>query len=144
MSEPTPIAGLRRSHLAWGWVHIALYMAFGLGLEVLHALKVGWYLDVGADARRLMFQLAHAHGTLLGLLHIAFASSLAHLNWGPKGPDFTARLLKASTVLLPGGFVLGGVWIHGGDPGVGVLPAPLGGLLLVWAGARTARAALRK
>ena len=132
---PTPEAGpapsgARPTHLAWGWGSLAVWVLFGLGLEALHAFKVPWYLDVGMEPRRLMFQLAHAHGALLGGVNIAFALSQEHLAWGKKGPDLASRLLKSATLLLPGGFLLGGIWIRGGDPGYGVLPAPLGGLLM--------------
>ena len=34
-------------------------------------------------------------------------------------------------MLLPTGFFLGGIFIYGGDPGLGVLLVPIGGLLLV-------------
>ncbi|HYQ14246.1 MAG TPA: hypothetical protein VEQ58_00755, partial [Polyangiaceae bacterium] len=44
--------------------------ALGLGLETLHAFKVGLYLDVGNETRRLLWRLAHAHGALLGLLNV--------------------------------------------------------------------------
>lgn len=32
----------------------------------------------------------------------------------------------AASVLLPGGFFLGGIFIHGGDPGLGIFLVPLG------------------
>jgi hypothetical protein len=34
-------------------------------------------------------------------------------------------------VLLPTGFLLGGLFVYGGDPGVGVVLVPVGGALLV-------------
>jgi hypothetical protein len=48
----------------------------------------------------------------------------------------------AATLLIPAGFFLGGVFVHGGDPGVGVLLVPVGAALLfaaVWAMARATR-----
>jgi len=39
----------------------------------------------------------------------------------------------ASTILIPSGFVLGGVFLHGGDPGMGVLLVPAGAVLLLFA-----------
>ncbi|MCB9523579.1 MAG: hypothetical protein H6702_09365 [Myxococcales bacterium] len=148
MPEPTPApaapSAIRAAHLAWGWASLAFWVLAGLGLEALHAFKVPWYLDVGMEPRRLMFQLAHAHGALLGGLNVAFALSQPHLAWGPRGPDLASRLLKSATLLLPGGFLLGGVWIRGGDPGYGVLPAPLGGLLLCASMMIVGRAALRR
>jgi hypothetical protein len=115
----------------------------GLSLEVLHGLKLGWYLDVGNETRRLLWRLAHAHGVLLGLVHVAAGLSLAHLRFGERGPNLASRALCAATVLLPGGFFAGGIQVHGGDPGLGILPAPIGGLLLVVSLMIFARAALR-
>jgi hypothetical protein len=40
----------------------------------------------------------------------------------------------------PLGFFLGGVFIHGGDPGIGVILVPPGGLLLFLSVLLTARA----
>jgi hypothetical protein len=39
-------------------------------------------------------------------------------------------LLVAATLLLPGGFFLGGLFLKGGDPGLGVLLVPVGALAL--------------
>ena len=44
----------------------------------------------------------------------------------------STSLIAAST-LLPGGFFLGGVAFYGGDPGLGVLLVPIGGVLLLFA-----------
>jgi hypothetical protein len=48
--------------------------------------------------------------------------------------------LLGASVLLPGGFFLGGLFLYGGDPGLGVLLVPLGALLLLVAVLLTARA----
>ena len=63
-------------HLAFGWWSLFVFGALGLILETLHGFKVPAYLDVSNESRRLMWTLAHAHGTLLGLIHIAFALTL--------------------------------------------------------------------
>ena len=42
--------------------------------------------------------------------------------------------------MLPGGFFLGGVSFYGGDPGVGIALAPIGGLCLILAVFRLASA----
>ena len=42
-------------------------------------------------------------------------------------------LLVASIVLLPGGFFLGGLVIHQGDPGLGIVLAPIGAITLILA-----------
>jgi hypothetical protein len=47
-------------------------------------------------------------------------------------------------VLLPLGFMLGGVWTFGGDPGLGVLLVPPGGVLLLLAAVVMARALARE
>jgi len=118
-----------RLHLRFGFWTLFVFLTLGLVLETLHGFKVGWYVGVTSQTRRLMFTLAHAHGTLLGLVHIAFGLALA-----AHGPDsrrwlrIASPLLRAASVLLPGGFLLGGVVIYGGDPGVGILLVPLGAL----------------
>ena len=65
---------LVRRHLRFGWWSLATFGLLGLVLETLHGFKVGAYLDVSNETRRLMWTLAHAHGTLLGLVHLGFAS----------------------------------------------------------------------
>jgi hypothetical protein len=83
-----------------------------------------------------MLTLAHAHGTLLSLVNIAFALT-ARVVTGPRATSgkqaLASHFLKAATLLLPGGFFLGGVVIYGGDPGLGILLVPIGGLALLLA-----------
>jgi hypothetical protein len=43
----------------------------------------------------------------------------------------TTRALTGATVLLPGGFFLGGVRFYAGDPGIGVVLVPIGAVLLL-------------
>lgn len=129
-------------HLSFGWGMLLLFLSLGLVLEALHGFKVGWYLDVGQETRRLMWTLAHAHGALLGLVNVAFAWTVSRVeSWPPESRDRASRTLQAATILLPGGFLLGGVYIHGGDPGLGILLVPLGGVLLLVAVLATALAA---
>lgn len=59
---PDRVAEYARRHLRFGWWSLLFFLTFGLGLETLHGLKVGWYLDVENETRRLMWTLAHAHG----------------------------------------------------------------------------------
>jgi hypothetical protein len=78
-----------------------------------------------------MWTLAHAHGTLLALVHVAFAATLPLLpDAAPARARIAGASLTAATVLLPGGFFLGGVWIYAGDPGLGVALVPIGALCL--------------
>jgi hypothetical protein len=79
-----------------------------------------------------MFTLAHAHGTLLGLMHLGFAATVRALpEWAGAPRDRASRLLVAGGVLLPLGFLLGGVVVYEGDPGLGVLLTPVGAALLL-------------
>jgi hypothetical protein len=124
-------------NLRYGWWSLVFWLGLGLVLETLHGFKVGWYLDVGAEIRRLMFTLAHAHGTLLALVNIAAGLTARGLN--RPLPNAAAASLVWGAALLPAGFLLGGVWIHDGDPGLGVALAPVGGLLLLYGAFAAAR-----
>jgi hypothetical protein len=121
---------LLRFHQWFGWSTLLLFLSMGMVLESLHAFKVDWYLDVGLENRRLMWTLAHSHGALLGLIHLALAAHVERMAWGMPLRAASATL-AAATILLPGGFLLGGAFLQGSDPGIGVLLTPLGGLALV-------------
>ncbi len=122
-----------RRHLRWGWWLLLVYLALGIALEVMHGFKVGYYLSVANETRRLMWRLAHTHGTLFGLLHIAFAVTLklAPSDGDPAWRRWASKLLTAGALLLPLGFVLGGVIVYESDPWIGVLLVPVGALLLL-------------
>lgn len=122
-----------RCHLAAGWSAVLVFLSLGIALESLHGFKVGWYLDVGNSTRRLMWTLAHAHGTLLGMLNILFGLTARHVAWEGTGRRVASVALLGATVLLPGGFFLGGIRIYAGDPGLGILLVPVGALGLLLA-----------
>jgi hypothetical protein len=126
-----------------GWWSIFGFGAMGLALELLHGFKVGAYLDAGNETRRLMWTLAHAHGTLLGLVHIAFAATLGLVTLADDKARLTSRLLVGASVLLPGGFFLGGVQFYAGDPGFGIAVVPAGAALLLAAAWTMGRVVLR-
>ncbi|MCH7987657.1 MAG: hypothetical protein IID46_00750 [Planctomycetes bacterium] len=127
-------------HLRVGWWSLLIFLTLGLILEGMHGLKVGWYLDVSNDVRRLMWTLAHAHGTLLALLHMAFAATVAICPGGNGvSRKLASRCLLAAGALVPLGFFLGGTVIHGGDPSVGILLVPVGAVLLFASVLMTAR-----
>ncbi|MFT6398048.1 MAG: hypothetical protein ACJAYU_002803 [Bradymonadia bacterium] len=128
-----------RRHLVHGWTALFVFVTLGLVLEGLHGLKVGWYLDVANETRRSMFTLAHAHGTLLGILQLSFAHTL---HMGVRPHRAAGRMLDAASLLLPCGFFIGGVWVYSGDPGAGILLVPAGAVLLVSAIALTLRSVL--
>ena len=128
-SNRTPGTNL---HLRFGWVMVLLFALMGLILEALHGFKVPWYLDVGNETRRMMLRLAHVHGTLLGVINILFALSLnAFGSPEQKRVDGASKLLRFGSVLLPGGFLLGGLHIYDGDPGLGIVFAPIGALAFI-------------
>ena len=135
-------AALRSRHVKIGWAVLVVFLLLGLALETMHGFKVGLYLDVGNETRRLLFTLAHAHGALLSLVHVVFGLSLVAMPGFEGAPRrLASRCLTAALVLMPAGFFLGGLTVRGGDPGLGVLLVPPGGLLLVLGVALTARGA---
>lgn len=128
-----------RRHLAIGWWSLLVFLTVGIALEAMHGLKIGWYLDVSNHTRRFMFTLGHAHGTLLALMHLAFALTLGLLSPPVASWQRTASIcLTTATLCLPGGFFLGGLFFWGGDPGLGILFVPVGGFLLLVAVLTTA------
>ncbi len=133
---------MERRHLAVGWLSISIFVALGIALELLHGLKASYLLDVQNETRRHMWTLAHAHGTLLGLMNLALAFTTNRIaSWPRASRRLASGALLGSTVLIPGGFFLGGATIRAGDPGLGILLVPPGGLLLLLAAVLATRAA---
>ena len=121
-----------RRHLRFGWWSLLVFATLGLVLETLHGFKVRAYLDVSNDTRRLMWTLAHAHGTLLALIHVVFGLTIrSGLDIAAANQRLASNALMAASVLLPGGFFLGGVVFYSGDPGLGVLLVPVGAMSLL-------------
>lgn len=117
-----------------GWWSLLLFATLGLVLESLHGFKVRAYLDASNETRRLMWTLAHAHGTLLALIHIVYGLTLRGApDLNLRHPELTSGSLIGASVLLPGGFFLGGVQFYSGDPGLGILLVPVGASLLLTA-----------
>ena len=135
-----------RKHLLLGWGALLLFVILGAVLESLHGFKVAWYHNVGMETRRLTWRLAHAHGTFLALVNIAFAVTLYVLGESAQGAwrRIASGCLFGATIALPAGFFLGGVVIYGGDPGFGIFISPLGALLLMIAVAATIHHLLRR
>ena len=117
------------SRLAFqGWLSLAFWMSFGLLLESLMAYKSPAYLD--DPQRRELFRLAHAHGSLLGVVLVIAAI------WAN---DIAARLsrstvtaLRLGAVVLPFGFLGAGLWHPESDPGLAIWLVPAGALLLIF------------
>ena len=82
-------------HLQFAWWSLVCFLTLGIALELMHALKIGWYLDEGHSARRLMWTLAHAHGTLLALVHAAYAFTLTQ---APAALESSARTVSLALI----------------------------------------------
>ena len=131
-TEQESAASCAQKHFRIGWWALLLFLTLGIVLESLHGFKVGWFLDVGTEMRRLMWRLAHAHGALLGLVHIAFGSTVLWADaWSSGRRAAASYCLIAGSILLPAGFFLGGLFIYDGDPGLGALLIPPGALALL-------------
>jgi hypothetical protein len=136
-SKPTRhIAEPAARNLRFGWWSLLVFLSMGAVLETLQGFKIGWYLDVGNETRRLMFTLAHAHGTLLAAVNIIAGLSVRTERLTLR-PSVSFALIWAA-ILLPAGFFLGGVIIYDGDPGLGVWLVPIGAALLFYSIARIA------
>jgi hypothetical protein len=140
---PTTDAVIRR-HLRFGWVALLVFLVLGVFLEAMHGFKVGWYLNAGEETRRLLLTLAHAHGVLLALVNLAFAATLS------RAPALDERAVKIASpcltgagILLPSGFLLGGLVTYGGDPGLAIFLIPPAALMLFAGVAAVAWALLR-
>jgi hypothetical protein len=116
-----------KSHIRFGLWALAAYATIGLVLESMNGFKIGWY--VATETRRLMLTLGHAHGVGLGIWNVVFGR--LDLAWSDKRRKVSSFCLQAATILLPGGFLLGGLWVYGGDPGLGFALIPAGAVLLV-------------
>src|SRR6266852_435449 len=90
-------------NLRFGWWSLLIFLLFGGALETMHGFKIGWYLDVGNEARRLMFTLAHAHGTLLALVNIAAGLTARNVERLKFRSSVSFSLIWAG-VLFPVGF----------------------------------------
>jgi hypothetical protein len=141
MSRPSkralPVTQRADRNLRFGWWSLLVFLSLGAALETLHGFKIGWYVDVGNETRRLMFTLAHAHGTLLALVNIAAGLTGRNVDRFSLRPSVSFALIWAA-ILLPAGFFLGGIVIYDGDPGLGVWLVPIGALLLFYSVARVA------
>ena len=127
-----PVVDYTRRHLRLGWWSMLIFATLGLVLESLHGFKVRAYLDVSNETRRLMWTLAHAHGTLLAILNIVFGLSLRVVpELTTSRLAFVSSALAGATIVMPAAFFLGGMVFYGGDPGLGILLLPVGAFLLL-------------
>ena len=111
-----------------GWLSLALWMSFGLLLESLMAYKSPAYLD--DPQRRELFRLAHAHGSLLGVVLVIAAV------WARSaGARLSRRVVQAvrfGGAVMPIGFLAAGLWHPESDPGIAIWLVPAGALPLIF------------
>jgi hypothetical protein len=118
-------------NLRFGWWSLLVFLSLGGVLETLHGFKVGWYVDVGNEMRRLMFTLAHAHGTALALVNIVAGLTARNIEHFRLRPSVSFCLI-CSGILFPLGFFAGGIVTYGGDPGLGIWLVPIAAVLLFY------------
>jgi hypothetical protein len=126
--------------LLQGWASIAILMSFGLLLEGLLGYKIPAFLE--DSQRRELFRLAHTHGTLLSLVLITAALCLRLFEIRP--PAVAIAALRLGALLMPLGFLLGGIWHPEGDPGVGIWLVPPGALMVIFGAIASALASRKK
>jgi hypothetical protein len=117
-----------KRHLRFGWWSLFVFVLMGTVLEGLIGFK--WTPYMTNDTRQVLWRLAHAHGTLLGLVHLAFALTV-HSGESAMPHRWISPSLITASILLPGGFFAGGIFTFNGDPGVGVLVVPLGACFMI-------------
>ena len=127
---------LERAHRRFGWTALFVALAFGTLVEGLHAFKTSGYLL--EPVRREMWTLAHFHAAALAIVNLVYA------RWAEPARRTASRALLWGSALLPLGFFLGGIAPYEGDPGVGVLVAPIGALLVLYTAGVHALAAWRE
>jgi hypothetical protein len=119
-------------HIRFGWGQILLFLMLGVVLEAMHGFKIGWYLNAGEETRRMLLTLAHAHGILLGIVNIAYGLTLRGLpGMASASGRFESPLLMTASMMMPSGFLLGGLVTYGGDPGFGIFLVGPGAAMLV-------------
>lgn len=98
-------------------------------LEGIIGLRLAAWMD--DPIRRELVRLGHAHGGLLAIVNLAIAFAIGKL----ATPDAWARRVRVAAILgalfVGLGFVLGGLWHGGVDPGPFVLLVPAGALLVL-------------
>jgi hypothetical protein len=123
-----------------GWIGLAFWMSFGLLLEGLIGFRSPAYL---ADpVRRELFRLAHTHGTVLSILLLIAFVFLEMRSIDPPAAGLWS--LRIGAILMPVGFLLGGVWHYESDPGIFIFLAPLGGLAIIFGVISIAVSTLKK
>ena len=134
--------GLAHRHRRFGWTALFVWMCGGLVLELFHGFKqAGYLLD---PLRRELWTLAHFHGSLLSVVNLVYVRWAEAPGLSAAARERASRALIAGSVLMPVGFLIGGLFHYEGDPGLGIALAPLGALALLYPVALQARGAWRR
>jgi hypothetical protein len=142
--NPSPDAApaLRGAHLRLGWPLLLAGVVAGATLEALLGFK--WAALVDDALRRELLSLAHFHAGLLGMVNLVYAGHADTPALDAARQRLASRSLRAGSLVLPLGFLLGGLWHPEGDPGLGIVLVPLGALAVALALALQAHAAWRR
>lgn len=135
MSEELPKSEsdqqLQRFHIRFGWWSLLLFLVLGAALELFIGFQMASYVAAENDTRRLMWRLAHVHGTLLSFIHLAYGLTLILVAEPALRSKLTSNCLLGASILLPIGFFLAGIQIFDGDPGWPIFVVPIGALMLL-------------
>jgi hypothetical protein len=132
--KTTGVSGL----MFQAWLGIAVWMSFGLLLESLIGYRVPLYLN--DDLRRELFRLAHTHGASLNMVLLLAAICIER---GLAAGNIAIWALRLGVIIMPLGFLLGGIWHTESDPGIGIFLSPLGGVLVIFGVIHLAVSALK-
>lgn len=128
MTENRSVQSWIRPAIFQALAGVAVWMTFGMLLEGLIGFKTPLYLQ--DPLRRELFRLAHAHGTLLSLLLLGVALTCDRFEL--ESSRVVTIILRIGVVLMPLGFLLGGVWHYESDPGVGIWLVPVAAVMVVF------------
>ena len=115
-------------------------MAFGLLFEGLIGFRSPAYLD--DPMRRELFRLAHFHGTALSLLLVV--ADLYLLSRDIALPGTAKMSIRIGAVIIPLGFLFGGIATTETDPHFSIILAPIGGVMLIFGVVTIALVSLKK
>lgn len=140
--DHAPATPLGNAHARFGWSLLFVALLFGVVLEGLHGFKSVALLM--SPLRRELWQLAHFHGALFGVINLVYVRWADSDALGPTRRRSASRALILGSGLLPLGFLLGGVGHYESDPGIGIVVAPVGAVAILYAIGVQALAAWRR
>ncbi|MBU8898625.1 hypothetical protein KRR26_23730 [Corallococcus sp. M34] len=118
-----------RAHARWGWTLLFVSLTLGVGLEAMEGFR--WAPLVGDAWAHRLWSLAHFHGAALGLLHLVYVGWAEAPALSEASRAWASRLLRAGSLALPLGFLLGGIAHPEGDPSLGIVFAPVGAVAVL-------------